>query len=97
MKEQKEISIEDYSVGIDTVYIAYYEHNDFKELRVPTNHLESYVTDNGLLDWVDIVMKNNELVDQHEGVWEFSEYIKDRLDLHTIKKFLISELQKMKS
>lgn len=97
MKEQKEISIEDYSVGDDTVYVAYYEHNDFKELRVPIHHLEQYVTDNGLLEWVDIVMRKNEAVDEKEGIYEFSEYVRDRLDAHTIKKFLISEMQKMKS
>lgn len=96
-KEPKEISIEDYRVTNDSVEIEFIHHNDFKELKLPISHLEDYVKENDLLEWRNMVLKDGEYVDDIEGKYEFAEWVKERLNSHIIKLFLISELEKMKS
>lgn len=93
----KEISIEDHHV-IDTgIDVQFYHGNDWKSIHAPLKEFEDWIVEKGLLNWNEVVMKNGEHIDDREGTWEFSDFIREKLDDAILEKFVVSHMEKMKS
>lgn len=97
MKEEKEISIEEKTITDHSILVEYYEENDWKQIAVPLKELEDFLVENNLLDWHEVVLKNNEHTEDRDGTWEFSTFIKEKLDDEILVKFVIWYSKKMKS
>lgn len=89
-----EISIEDYKIINDEIHIEWFNDNDFKEETFSLTQLETFVTDRNYLDWVQIIMREGQYVDQAEGTFTFPEWIKERLNTEILGEFISSLNQK---
>lgn len=93
----KEISIEGKTITDRSIHVEYYEENDWKQIAAPLKELEDFLIEKKLLDWHQVVLKNNEHTEDRDGTWEFSTFIKEKLNDEILEKFVIWYSKKMKS
>lgn len=90
----KEISIEGHSISEATIAIDFYHGNDFKTLTRPIEVFEGWVVEQEYLEWYDIKIMADGGFQEMEGIWEFSEWAKDKLDDLILEKFVRNEIEK---
>lgn len=85
------IEIEDYNLDAAFLTCDFFVDGIYHAEQYPLEDFEAFVIANDLLDWSQMVFKNNEYVDDLEGRYEFNEWCGERLSSAEVKLFLESK------